>query len=213
MQTLRPASQVSNIGWNLSGGANYATILGDELDGTYVHANSAIGAELEVDLDAGTDPGIDTGIVVHVRCQYISGTNASVDIILKQGVTTISSGVVALGSSIGDVTYAVPEVDAAAITDFSALRIYLGANTGDVSSTSRIYDIWLVMADAEPPDPTPGSGDGCNYFGDGGSSCYPPYAPESPSGREYTRPVQTTPVAKVIDVSTSTERIYPDRWH
>ena len=85
MATLRPTSEVSNIGWSLTGGANYATILSDQADGTYCSGPVTSSNLLETLLTAGSDPGVNTGFSVHARGYYSSG-NARLTISVIHGL-------------------------------------------------------------------------------------------------------------------------------
>lgn len=150
MAILRPTTEVSNIGWTLNGGANYATILGDESDSTYVSENSATGADLTVALASGTDPGVDTGFTIYAKARR-TGTDASLNVSLLQGGTNIKTGTVTTGASFSDLSVALSAGEASAITDFTTLRIRLSGGGGDISGETWVSDVWLELPDAPTP--------------------------------------------------------------
>jgi len=146
MAILRPTTEISNIGWTLNGGANYATILSDQLDGTYVSQNSAAGADLTVALASGTDPLVDTGFTIYARARR-TGTDAELNLNLRQGGTLIKTGLVTIGASFSNLSVALSSGEASAITDFTALRIQLDGGGGDIGGQTYIADVWLELPD------------------------------------------------------------------
>lgn len=146
MATLRPTTQVSNIGWTLNGGANYATILSDQSDLTYVSENSAAGADLTVALASGTDPLVDTGFTIYARARR-TGTDAELAVSLRQGATLIKTGTITIGASFSDLSVALSSGEASAITDFTALRIQLDSGGGDIGGQTYVSDVWLELPD------------------------------------------------------------------
>jgi len=146
MAILRPTTEVSNIGWVLNGGANYATLLSDESNTTYVSQNSAAGADLTVGLAPGTDPLVDTGFTVYIRARR-TGTDAELAVTLRQGATLIKTGTVTIGASFSDLSIALSSGEASAITNFSTLRIQLDSGGGDIGGQTYVSEVWLELPD------------------------------------------------------------------
>lgn len=146
MAILRPTTEVSNIGWVLNGGANYATLLSDESNTTYVSQNSAAGADLTVGLASGTDPLVDTGFTVYIRARR-TGTDAELAVTLRQGATLIKTGTVTIGASFSDLSIALSSGEASAITNFSTLRIQLDSGGGDIGGQTYVSEVWLELPD------------------------------------------------------------------
>lgn len=146
MAILRPTSEVSNIGWTLTGGADYATILSDQSDATYISQNSAVGSDMTVGLASGVDPGVDTGFTVYARAR-MTGTDAELNLGLYQGGTLIKDGTITITGSFSDLPVALSAGEASSITDFTTLRIRADGGGGDIGGMTLVSDVWLELAD------------------------------------------------------------------
>jgi len=143
MPNVRPSTEISSISWSIVGGTNYATVLSDESDATYVSAPSMVGAQAIVGLPAVTDPGIDAGWELRVRGRYVGDTDVAT-ISLYELNDLIDGDTVNFTSSFAEYSIALDPAAIALITDFSDLRIWvrkeaLGSGGLDVS------DVWLVV--------------------------------------------------------------------
>lgn len=148
MAILRPDSQVSNSGFSLTGGANYATILADESDSTYVTGPVDSSNSLEVLLETGTDPGVNTGFSVHARAYYSSG-NGRITLAVYDGATLIHSLREAVGSTVAEIDQSISEANAGNISDFSDLRIRIEVDADPIvlSGTVIVTELWLELPD------------------------------------------------------------------
>lgn len=125
-QTARPTSDVtitSAVGVPTPGvGSGVYADLAATDDAHYAEINSS--GVVEVGFAALIDPMVDTGHTVTYRAEYAGGATSGTQVVtLKQGSTTIASWTDTLTSAFGTFTHTLTTGQAAAITDYSQLRL------------------------------------------------------------------------------------------
>lgn len=131
----RPVSDVSVGDFVASGGGPLYAAVDDVVpdDGDYIYnpTNTFVFAELM--LSAITDPGIDTGHHVVARAWAASGAPYFF-LYLQQGATVIASVVLPVNNtSPGEYVIELSPSEAAAITDYSNLRVLVMATSGSIN--------------------------------------------------------------------------------
>lgn len=128
-------------------------------DADYYENTSPTGGSVGHKLSAGSDPGVDTGHVIHIRGVLTSGTaNGSVDIFQGYpfdsdpagGDNLVVSFIPTLTGSVDNYSYTLSEAEAAQITDYTDLYVKVacsGTGKGGAGS-ARVHNVYLEVPDA-----------------------------------------------------------------
>ena len=146
-QYARPDSDIENPGvWTI---APLWEKMDEEpySDADYIISpKSAIGKSFTIGLSNLIDPEVHTGHILRVRAQ-VSGVSGTIKFELLQGTTVIKdSGDIALPLAFQEYSFSLPEVEAATITDYTALRV----RTTAVTTRKNKYQ-WLSWVRFECP--------------------------------------------------------------
>jgi hypothetical protein len=148
-QFARPTSDVTAGSWTT---APLFSKTNDQSDATVITSPAAV-TECELALGDPTPPSVDTGHILTVRC-YATGSGAGEKLTwyLYQGASLIATSAattIARGSgSIADYSYTLTTAEAAAITNYTDLRIRMARTTGAAGETVTVADCWLEVPDA-----------------------------------------------------------------
>jgi len=204
MAIVRPLTEVSNIGWSLVGGTNYATILSDESDSSYLEGTSMGGGTAIVGLPTVTDPGIDTGWELHIRGRH-TGTPGDATVSLYEGASNIDGDTVSFTGSFADYSIALDSVAIATITNFANLRIQVRKEAFTSGGDVEVSEVWLAVPDVPG---VPGV-DTCLDFRDGGP-CGPFTAMQPKKGDLAGITKEGSPSAYSIPFPVVTSYYFPE---
>lgn len=145
-------------------------------DTTYLIASETENDNFEVEFPPFTDPAVGTGHEVHIWQRADtgnSGQNERLDVFLTEAGTnrcTFANVVMTRSASYTETTLTCTELEADAITDYSALRVDVTVDRQGAGESMRITKIEIQLPDASVGDPNDdfGSNSGCCIFVIGG---------------------------------------------
>ena len=163
-QYARPDADSSNPGgWAQSTGITLYGVIDEDDDSDnsdYVSVNDMIGSMLsfEVELAPVTDPESDLLHEFSIRAKAaIAPNDITVTILLKQGASTIASKTVTtLTTSVATFTHSLSEAEAAAITDYSDLRLHITHQDAGMSMTdTEVHQAYFECGNVPTSDDKP----------------------------------------------------------
>ena len=152
-QFLRPDADLATDGFAASGGGSLYLAIDETVasDADYIwrEIDSATYVA-KLSLTAGTDPGFDTGHVLRLRAKFSGVTMGTRSVALRKSDGTLIAALIltALTSSFADFSLALTTGQAALITDYTTLEIWItgGARTSTdiISPDSTVSNQWDI---------------------------------------------------------------------
>lgn len=154
-QTLRPTSDISDFGpapWIITPSGSGASVIDEVVLNTADFISTTGDSDLVVQLSTGTDPVVHTGHIIHavVSGSIDSGDTLDIALYKAPGTPGILLAQLTVGSgsySQDHLTYELTPAEAAAITDYAALRLLFAQGNAIGVSNSTVFQAWLELPD------------------------------------------------------------------